>query len=386
MQEPLEISENKKLPEKPASSRTGELLTWQRRFFSLGTIMLIGLLVWFFIIFCRYLHEVASLIGYSVLIAYLLIGLVDWLEAKKLIRHRGLAIFIVYAGIVTIGSLFSLFIVPNLISQIESLASQLPSFPEKIQGWLDIYNFKISQTGLPFLNIDWDVVSQQITQFIRSFSQKFLSRILELAFGTISLAVMALATIVLSVYFLLDGPKIWEGLVRPLSKRYVIHADKLRDSLNRCLRGYFIGQVQLASLSGIYVFFMYLLLGSRYALLLGIWQALIEIIPVVGGFMGIGLGVIIMLFDSPWKALIAVIAYFAYTQIIKDNFLTPRIMGNAIGLHPVMVIVVVLIGAKVGGISGVVFALPIAGLLNVIFNYYLENRKEEEEEPTELGV
>jgi predicted PurR-regulated permease PerM len=63
-----------------------------------------------------------------------------------------------------------------------------------------------------------------------------------------------------------------------------------------------------------------------------------------------------------------------YTQVIKDNLLTPRVMGDAIGLHPVMVILVVLIGAKLAGVSGVVFALPVAGLLNVIFDYYLEHR------------
>ncbi len=360
------------------SEKKEELLNWQRRFFKLATFFLGGLLIWVFILLCRYLHEIAATIGYSILIAYLLIGLVDWLQAKSKLKNRGLVVAIVYLGILLLAVLFGLVIVPNLILQIQSLASQLPALPSRIQELLNYYNLKISQTGLPFLNIDWKFLSDKIAQFLNTYTSNAFGRFFELAFGTINFAIHAIATTVLSVYFLLDGPHIWDGLMRPLAKRYSIHAENLRTSLNRCLRGYFIGQVQLASLSGIYVFVMYLLMGSRYALLLGIWQALIEIIPVVGGFFGIGLGVLVMLFDSPWKALIALVAYFAYTQIIKDNFLTPRVMGNAIGLHPVVVLLVVLIGARVGGVSGVVFALPIAGILNVIFEYYLRNRPEDE--------
>lgn len=354
------------------------LQKWQKRFFKLASFILISFIIWVFILTCRYLHEIASTIGYSLLIAYLLIGLVDWIQAKTRLRKRGIAVLIVYIAILLAFVIFGLFVFPNLVTQLRSLVSQLPTYPQKIQGWLTSYNLKTAQTGLAFLNINWEILSHQLTAFLNKISTGFFSRFLELAFGTINFAIHLLTTIVLSVYFLLDGPKIWEGVISPFSAKYMFHAENLRKHLNRCLRSYFIGQVQLAALSGVFVFFIYLLLGSKYALLLGIWQALTEIIPVVGGFVGIGLGVIVLLFDSPVKALIALVGYFAYTQIIKDNFLAPRIMGNAIGLHPVVVLLVVLVGARIGGVSGVVFALPIAGLLNVIFEYYLDHRKQED--------
>ncbi|MDX1920040.1 MAG: AI-2E family transporter, partial [Candidatus Caenarcaniphilales bacterium] len=325
-------------------------------------------------------------IGYSILISYLLIGFVDWLQEKTKIKTRGLVVLMVYLIIILTVTLISIFIIPSLLEQIESLAAQLPNYFTKLQALLLSYNMKFTESDFPY-TLDLSILSTELSKYLGNFGKTAVNQFVAIAFNTINFAVAALATIVLSMYFLIDGPKIWNGLMRPLSEKYLKHADILRDQLSRCLRGFFIGQIQLASLSGIYVFIVYSILGTRYALLLGIWQALIEIIPVVGGFIGIGLGMLVLVFNQEplfgfplAKSLIAFGVYMAYTQLVKDNVLTPRIMGDAIGLHPVVVILVVLIGAKLGGVNGVVFALPVAGLLNVLLNYYLQQRSLEEEE------
>jgi predicted PurR-regulated permease PerM len=361
-------------------SESEQLAIWQKRFFQCGIIVLLGLILWGISRLCNYFSDVTSIVGFSILISYLLIGSVDFIQAKLKIRNRGWAVAMVYSLIIIIAILFIVFVIPSLILQTQSLTAQIPSYLKKFQSWLINYNGQINASGFPY-TLDLALISKELSHSITNFGQKALNQFFEFAFNTINFAISGLATIVLSVYFLIDGPRIWNGLIRPLSEEYTRHANNLRHDLSRCLRGYFIGQVQLSFFSGVYVFFMYSLLGSRYALLLGIWQALVEIIPVIGGFMGIGLGTLVMLFDpNPlWgnpliKALIAFGAYMFYTQIIKDNFLTPRIMGNAIGLHPVVIILVVFIGAKAAGITGVVFALPMAGLLNVILDYYLKNR------------
>jgi len=357
-----------------------KVLLWQKRFFQAGFVIFAGLIIFCLVSLIQYFGDISSIVGYSILISYLLIGAVDWIQEKSKIKSRGLVVILVYLFILLFLSVFAIFIIPNLVSQIKLLVSQLPHYINQAQSWLNAYRVSINNLGLPF-DFDPELLSKQSTEALNNFGSRALKEFVHFAFNTISLAVYSLSTIVLSIYFLIDGPRIWTGLLRPLSPEYLIHAHKLRDDLSRCLRGYFIGQIQLSSLSGVYVFIMYSLLGSKYALLLGIWQASVEIIPVIGGFLGIFLGVFVMLFDgSPLfgnpilKALIALIAYFSYTQIIKDNFLAPRIMGNAIGLHPVVVLLVVLIGAKLGGVSGVVFALPIAGLLNVVFDYALKLR------------
>jgi predicted PurR-regulated permease PerM len=363
-------------------STTGSSLqTWQKRFFQLGVLALTCLLTWAFIKFCAYFHEVVSVIGYSILIAYLLIGCVDWMHEKTNIRKRGTVVLLVYALIALAIGVISLFVVPPLLDQIESLAAQLPAYLAKLQTLALNYTLSSSnQTDFPY-QFDFAAVSSELSKYLGNFGKSAITQFWAIAFNTINFAVSALVTVVLSIYFLIDGPKIWNGLLRPLSERHLAHAQILRNQLSLCLRGFFIGQVQLASLSGVFVFVLYSLMGSKYALLLGIFQALVEIIPVIGGFAGITVGMLVLsfsqypLFGLPFaKPLLAFAVYMFYTQIIKDNFLTPRIMGNAIGLHPVVVILVVLFGAKLGGVNGVVFALPVAGLLNVLLNYYLQNR------------
>lgn len=344
-------------------------------FFRVATVLLFGLIIAALVYLASYVSVVVNIVGFSILISYLLIGLVDWLQVKSKIKKRGIIVLFIYFLVFLLFCLFSFFVLPTVIDQIKQLANQVPLFLTDLESFLSSLGQSLGQNQMNEI-FDLKSVSGEIASSVANLGKLAVPKVLNFAFDTINFAVYFLATIVLSIYFLLDGPKIWQGAIRPLSEKYAYHAENLRHDLSRCLRGYFVGQIQLAALSGLYMFFIYLLFGSKYALLLAILQGLLEIIPVVGGFLGIGLGVLVLLFLSPWKALIALLLYLFYTQIIKDNFITPRIMGDAINLHPVVILIVVLIGAQVGGISGVVFALPVAGLLNVILNYYLKNRYE----------
>ena len=354
---------------------------WNTRFFQWGAIVFAGLILQGLFYLFSHFSEVANVIGYSVLIAYLLIGIVDWIQAKTKTRNRGLVVFSVYSFILFSLIAFALFVIPNLSEQLKSLISHLPIYLKKVESILTTYNLRSIQGDLPFPKIDIAALSTQSKQIFNKVSSqvfennKVFNGVLSFAFETISFAIGGLATVVISIYLLIDGPNVWKGLMKPLSEEVKSHAEKLRHDLSRCLRGYFIGQLQLSSCSGIFVFIMYSIMGSRYALLLGITQILLEVIPVIGGITGIAIGTVVILFQfGPLKAIVCFVIYMFYTQVIKDNLLTPRVMGDAIGLHPVMVILVVLIGAKLAGVSGVVFALPVAGLLNVIFDYYLEHR------------
>ena len=108
-----------------------------------------------------------------------------------------------------------------------------------------------------------------------------------------------------------------------------------------------------------------------YSLLLALWHFLWCIIPVVGGWVGLIPALLVILFTDPLKIWIPLIVYEGFTRLIKDNFITPRIMGDAIGMHPVLVLIAVLAGLKTAGLVGVLFALPIFGVVNVTLKYLL---------------
>ena len=324
-----------------------------------------------------YFHQIISILGYSFLISYLLIGLVDWIEKKTFFKNRALITLFIFCLIIFVFTAFGTLVVPSLIEQLQLLSEQIPDYFNKLERTIVFYRNKIKELNLfffKFLNFDFALISNELSSTLNSFSQKVVKNFVSLAFNTISFAVYGLSTIFISIYFILDGPKLWLLITKPLSSAYLKDLEILKRDLSRCLKGFFIGQAQLSSISGIFVFFVYLFFGCKYALLLAIFQAIIEILPVIGGLIGISTGVIVLAFSSPFKALLVFLIYLLYTQIIKDNFLTPKLMGDAIGLHPVFIIISVLIGSKIGGLSGVIFALPVASLLSVIFRHYLNQK------------
>ncbi|MDX1918791.1 MAG: AI-2E family transporter [Candidatus Caenarcaniphilales bacterium] len=359
----MEISNN---PSELNNQRL-KMLWWREVFYKLASIALCGLILWSIGKICAILSEVVTIIGLALLASYMLSGAVDWLQYKTPIKQRGLSVLILFLALALALSLFGFFVFPNLTTQLQSLSHQMPDYLNQLNAWLS----EIGHNN-GFVDFDWMQVSQSLSTSFDTFAKEAFDKFIAIAFNTISFVIAALATIVLTIYLLLDAPAIWKLITRPLNQKYQAHAERLREGLSRTMRAYLIGQVQLASLSGIFVFFMYMIMQSKYALLLGIWQSIIEIIPVVGGILGIGLGVLVLLFNDPIKALIAFVLYMIYTQIFKDNFLTPRIMSNAVGLHPVIVLLVVLVGAKVGGVAGVIFALPVAAMVNTLIDYYLE--------------
>src|SRR3989338_2471402 len=129
--------------------------------------------------------------------------------------------------------------------------------------------------------------------------------------------------------------------------------------------------VKLAAINATVMFTTYLLMKVPYSLFLALWHFLWCIIPVVGGWVGLIPALLVLIFTDPLKVWIPLVVYEGFTRLIKDNFITPRIMGDAIGMHPVLVLIAVLAGLKTAGLVGVLFALPIFGAINVIIKYSL---------------
>lgn len=129
------------------------------------------------------------------------------------------------------------------------------------------------------------------------------------------------------------------------------------------LKGYIRGQILLAALTGCYMGIIYSIFHVPYALILALWFGIAELIPVLGTWIGFTPGILIMLLSpDPLVALWVFACSYAY-QTIKDNMLTPRIVGDCLGLHPVIVLLSLWFGAKLGGVLGVILALPIASFI-----------------------
>src|SRR5436305_2227371 len=169
---------------------------------------------------------------------------------------------------------------------------------------------------------------------------------------------------VLSIYLLIDGSRAARWLRRNLP--LVARADFLIDTIQRIVGGYIRGQFSLATLIGVLVGLgMGLLFHLPYAFFLGMLAFVMAFIPVLGTLISGAICVLIGLTQG-WPIALGVLIYFVVAHVIESELVGPRLVGQAVGLHPIVSLVALIAGSELFGIWGTLFASPIAGILQAL--------------------
>jgi predicted PurR-regulated permease PerM len=232
--------------------------------------------------------------------------------------------------------------------------------------------------------IQQTVIQNAITQLENTLASAIPNLIAVFA-GTINGLVYFLAGVVLTFYFLIDGSKLKQEFLKLLPSNSQPTATYLLETFHQVMFAFIKGQVLLGVLTGVYMFIIYSIFHVPYALLLGCVFALAELLPVVGTWIGIGIGLTVILLNmDPAIALYVWACSYAY-QTIKDNILAPKVVGDVMGLHPMVIILALLICAQVAGLLGVLLALPLASAINVIIRLLLHKDREEKRILSEGG-
>lgn len=166
---------------------------------------------------------------------------------------------------------------------------------------------------------------------------------------------------VLSIYLLLDGERIigWLKTNMPISQKSRLQF--LLNTLQRIVGGYIRGQFLMAVIIGVLVGLGMFVLQVQYPVLLGLFAFILAFIPILGTFIS-GAACIIVALTNGWLVALFVLIYFTLVHIFEGDYLSPRIVGKALGLHPVISILAVITGAELFGMVGALFAAPIAGV------------------------
>lgn len=271
-----------------------------------------------------------------------------------------LVISIIFAAIISL-------LVPPLVSQLISLADKLPQYLGNIVPTYFSYN--------ELVNISKNSI-EKIAQGLSSFGGGLFATTVGL-FGSIT---AVLSVLVLTFYLLLEehGVKeFWYSLL-PISQKEEVAkiTQKIGEKLGRWLNGQLLLMLSIAILD--FIGFMVISIWKPelrgYALVLGVWAGLTEVIPYVGPWLGAIPAVLVGFILSPWVG-VAIFIYMVLIQQVEGQFLVPRIMSKAVGLSPVIVIFALLIGNKLLGIAGVVLAVPFAAVLSVIYSEWESIRR-----------
>ncbi|NEO57866.1 MAG: AI-2E family transporter [Okeania sp. SIO3B5] len=316
---------------------------------------------WLTIEAISYVGEIVSILITAGLVAFLLNYPVSKLQK---ILPRSLAAGLVYLTAALIILFIGLTIVPPVLNQARQLWLKFPELLESAKWQLTEFQTWSENNNLPF---DVGIWQQQLLAESQEQIQAIATTSFGLVLGTVNWFFDLILILVISFYMLLDGERVWDNLTS-------IIVPKVRDvftkSLEVNLQSFVSGQLLLGLFMATTLSFAFWLLGVPYFLLFAVFIGVMELIPFIGATLGIGTVGIIVAIINWWLALKVLIVAIALQQI-KDNIVAPRIMGNLTGLSPVIIFAALLLGGKIGGLLGVILAIPLTGVLKSIVEVVL---------------
>jgi predicted PurR-regulated permease PerM len=319
----------------------------------LGWVVLLIIVVWGL----HYISDALIMFLLAVFLAYALYPAVRLLER---FLPRTLAIVISYLVILTGLGFLIYFVVSTAVVQLTHLAHYLTVLLTPTSGTdqtpllVTLKHFGISQQQM-------SLISQQVTQQ----AERITSSIVPFLSGIFLFILDMLIVAVLSIYLLIDGIRVKEWLQHNAPKTQHKRLNFILGTLERIIGGYIRGQVLLALTVSLLVTVGLLILHVPYAVLLGVLTFLLEFVPILGTLISGAICVLLALTQG-WLIAVIVLVYFIVLHVIEGDILGPRIVGKAIGLHPVVSIVALIAGSELFGIIGALFAAPVAGILQVL--------------------
>jgi len=296
------------------------------------------------------LSSVLVLIGVAFFLALGLEPVASWLVNRKLPRWA--ATTIVFALFLAMLGAFVAAAVPPLVQQATELIKQAPHYLQQAQD---------HSSTIGRLN-DRFHLQQRITDTVKGSGGSVVNDVVSAGSAVFGAVGDSLVVIVLTVYFLVDMPRIRTNLYRMVPHSRRPRAILIGDEVFAKVGAYVLGNVLISVIAGGATFIWLLAFDVPYPLLLGIFVALFDLVPVVGSTIaGIGVAAVALTVSLP--VCIATTAFFVVFRLLEDYLLVPRIIGRVVKVPALITVVAVLIGGALLGIVGALVAIPIAAAL-----------------------
>jgi predicted PurR-regulated permease PerM len=326
-------------------------------------LVIIGVLVLYL------LRDIVGLVFVAVFFAAAITPLVDWLQRRKI--PRPLAMIMIYAIMFLVISLIIGFLVPPISRQVNDIADKFPQYYHYVSEGFD--------------KIKGSSDSINITNLIGEVSGKASSGLLSVLSSIFGGVVFFIVVLVIVFYMAVEEKaieKIVESIVPDKHQADVTCLlYRIQDKLGQWLRNV----LALGGIIAVLIFFILLPVMPRYALILALFAGLTEFIPYVGPFLGAIPAVFLALSIGSWFTVGYVIVAYTIVQQSENHFIVPRIMKRAVGLHPIVSIIAIMIGARlgqvlaIGPVVGVLLAIPVATTIFEIVDYFADKKKGRQE-------
>lgn len=303
-------------------------------------------------------------------IAYLLDPLMDRLEAVKIPRGAGAAIILlVFFSVI---GLIVFVTAPFVWREVRQLAEAAPGYGQKL--W---------EAVLPYAGWLQEKIGVENMETFRQEAQKHIGKALSLGGGLMAgladggraalglLATVAIAPI--SAFFMMkewDRMVAWVDGLLPRGQRAVIH--DLARQIDGKIAGFIRGQITVAVILGLIYAVALTVIGLNFGVLIGLAAGFLYIIPYASGAFGFAASLIVAFVQAGFSPLMAMAAgVFLIGQALETYILTPRLLGQSVGLHPLWILFSVVAGASLFGVTGMLLAVPVAAVAGVLIGFAL---------------
>lgn len=360
--------------------QTRKLLDWWQAMAPLTRILAIGLFApllvlngWAFSAIFDYFHSlIVILVGASVL-AFLLNYPVSWMQSQGAKREQ--VAILVFLLAVSILLALGVTLVPLALTQAQQLVARLPELIDSGRYQLMLLNEKADNLNLP---INLDALLVQINDRVKGQLQAIAGKVLSLAVVTLTSLLDFLLTTVLTFYLLQHGDQLWFSLVDWLPTKF---REPFSQTVRISFQNFFITQLIVSTCMASALIPTFLWLKVPFGLLFGLTIGIMALIP-FGGSVGIALTTVLVSLQDFSMGVRALTAAVIVQQIL-ENLIAPRILGSFTGLNPVWVLISVLTGARVGGLLGVIVAVPSAVVIKTALSGIRSNRQNTDDSPPE---
>lgn len=300
-------------------------------------------------------------------IAYFLDPVADRLERMGLSRTMATAAITVVAILIFV--IMALLVIPTLVSQALNLFAIAPDLTKRLSAFLT--------ERFPSILEDGSTLRNSITSLgtlVQQRGGELLNTALSSAAGIINIIMLFVIVPVVAVYMLLDWDRMVAHVDSLLPRDHAQVIRRLAADIDKTLASFIRGMGTVCLVLGTYYAIALMLVGLQFGLVVGFIAGLVTFIPYLGALIGgaLALGLALFQFWGDWVSIGLVAGIFVIGQVIEGNVMTPKLVGNSVGLHPVWLILSLSVFGTLFGFVGMLVAVPVAASLGVIARFAVE--------------
>lgn len=336
-------------------------MPWRRTFYGVATALGAAVLAWGALQLLLRVRTTLTVLVLGATLATIFAPLADRLQAA--VGRRGLAVLVLLLAGLLLTAGAALAVLGPLVADMSALVQRLPAYVERLDEAVDRLQAWLEARGV---RVEAEEALRSSLRNAQGQVARLLAGALQVAGAVGTLLSTLVLSLVVAIYLLLDGPRLYRRTLGYLPPAWHGTAEEVAALAARVVGGYLRGQLLLALLIGTAAGAGSALLGLPYPALIGVAAGLFELVPTVGAVLGAIPALVLAAFESP-RLLLYTAAFFAALQQLEGLVLVPRITGRSVGLHPLAALLALTAGFELGGIAGAVLAVPAVALAWALF-------------------